>query len=162
MTGIDDDDVPWADPAIRTDYEAALGRFILAFNEVDYYLSQIIAWELGERKSQHLRSSLTAGPFAARLDTLEALSTTSRLGGVATLPMSRLRSLNADRNRLAHGHFDQNPFDGSYNVVLAAKAHEYPIKRISALANELATIAEKFRQAYLAHHFDDPDEVGTE
>ncbi len=27
-----DDDTPWADPAIRTDYEAALGRFILAFN----------------------------------------------------------------------------------------------------------------------------------
>jgi len=37
-----DDDIPWADPAIRTDYEAALGRFILAFNEVDYRLSQVI------------------------------------------------------------------------------------------------------------------------
>jgi len=37
-----DDDITWADPAIRTDYEAALGRFILAFNEVDYRLSQVI------------------------------------------------------------------------------------------------------------------------
>ena len=25
-----DDDIPFADPAIRTDYEAALGQFILA------------------------------------------------------------------------------------------------------------------------------------
>jgi hypothetical protein len=30
------DDIPWADPAIRTDYETALGRFRLAFNEVDH------------------------------------------------------------------------------------------------------------------------------
>jgi hypothetical protein len=36
----DDDYIPWADPAIRTDYEATLGRFILAFNEADYRLSQ--------------------------------------------------------------------------------------------------------------------------
>jgi len=28
----DDDDIPWADPEIRVNYEAALGRFILAFN----------------------------------------------------------------------------------------------------------------------------------
>jgi hypothetical protein len=49
------DDIPWADPAIRTDYEAALGRFTLAFNEVDYRLSQVITsvrlgseeWALG-------------------------------------------------------------------------------------------------------------------
>ncbi|MGA9917607.1 MAG: hypothetical protein WBR17_34205 [Paraburkholderia sp.] len=34
-----DDDIPWADPAIRTDYEAALSRFILAFNEVNCRLS---------------------------------------------------------------------------------------------------------------------------
>ncbi|OHV86654.1 hypothetical protein [Mesorhizobium sp. ORS 3428] len=150
-----EDEEPWADPAIRTDYEAALGRFILAFNEVDYYLSQIIAWELGERNAVHLRATPTTGPFAARLDTLEALSTTSRVGDIAALPMARLRSLNADRYRLAHGHFEQNPFDGSYGLLLAAKAHEYPIARVSALADELALIAEKFRHAYLAHHFED-------
>ncbi len=45
----DDDDVPWADPEIRIDYEAALGRFILAFNEVDYRLTQLIGWELSTR-----------------------------------------------------------------------------------------------------------------
>lgn len=35
----EDDDIPFADPANRTDYEAALGLFILVFNEVDYRLS---------------------------------------------------------------------------------------------------------------------------
>lgn len=39
MSPEDDDDIPFADPAIRTDYEAALGLFILVFNEVDYRLS---------------------------------------------------------------------------------------------------------------------------
>ena len=77
------------------------------------------------------------------------------------MPMGRLRSLNADRNRLVHGHFDQNPFDGSYTVQLSAKAHEYPIKRVSALAQELDAIAEQFRHAYFAHHFEDLDDEQT-
>ena len=54
-----DDDIPWADPAIRTDYEVALGRFILAFNEVDYRLSQVIGSELSQRgRSRLSRDSL--------------------------------------------------------------------------------------------------------
>jgi hypothetical protein len=48
MTALDDD-IPFADPAIRADYEAALGRFILAFNEVDYRVSQVIGSELSQR-----------------------------------------------------------------------------------------------------------------
>ena len=31
----DDDGTPWASPEITANYEAALGRFILAFNQVD-------------------------------------------------------------------------------------------------------------------------------
>src|SRR4051812_3049103 len=38
----DDDDTPWADPAIRASYEAALGKFILAFNQIDFYLAKIL------------------------------------------------------------------------------------------------------------------------
>ena len=40
--GLEQEDSPWADPAIRTAYEAALGRFILVHNEADYRLSQVI------------------------------------------------------------------------------------------------------------------------
>ena len=36
----DDDDVPGPSPEIRQDYQAALGRFILAFNELDYLLQK--------------------------------------------------------------------------------------------------------------------------
>ena len=38
----DDDDTPWASPEIRANYEAALGRFILAFNQVDNELTDVI------------------------------------------------------------------------------------------------------------------------
>ena len=58
---MDDDDIPWADPAIRTDYEAALGRFILAFNEADYRLSQVIAAELSERGRSDLAATASKG-----------------------------------------------------------------------------------------------------
>lgn len=53
--------IPWADPAIRTDYQAALGRFLLAFNEVDYRLSHVIGFELSARG---LAASASRGPLS--------------------------------------------------------------------------------------------------
>jgi hypothetical protein len=145
-----DEDIVWADPAIRRDYEAALGQFILAFNEVDYFVSRVIAAELNEREGADLAASASKGPFAQRLETLQILtSVPSRNGQLANLPLERLRSINSDRNHLAHGHFDQNPFDGSYTLALAAKTRDdYPIPRILALAKELTQIAELLRQTF--------------
>jgi hypothetical protein len=37
-----DDNEPWADEKIRADYEAALGRCMLAFNQLDNLLGNII------------------------------------------------------------------------------------------------------------------------
>jgi hypothetical protein len=61
----DVDDIPFVDPAIRTDYEAALGQFILAFNEVDYRLSQVIRSELSERGRADLAPTASNGPSCA-------------------------------------------------------------------------------------------------
>jgi hypothetical protein len=148
-----DDDTPWADPAIRTDYEAALGRFILAFNEVDYRLSQVIGSELSQRGRSDLAAKGSNGKFAQRLETLDILVSTTKNSWLSAFPLARLRSLNADRNSLAHGHFDQNPFDGSYTLVLAAKTRDYPVSRILSLADELTQIADQFRHAEVLHHF---------
>jgi hypothetical protein len=65
-----------------------------------------------------------------------------------------LRSLNADHNTLAHGHFDQHPFDSSYTLLLAAKTRDHPITRVADLASELARIADQFRHVELAYHFE--------
>ena len=68
-----DEGTTWADPAIRREYEAALGRFILAFNEADYRLSQVIAAELAKRGHPELAETATKGTFAQRLEKLELL-----------------------------------------------------------------------------------------
>src|SRR5271169_91526 len=40
---LSDDDVPWASPEIQQNYEAALGRFMLAFNRLDNILGEILS-----------------------------------------------------------------------------------------------------------------------
>jgi len=88
----DDDDIPWADPEIRVNYEAALGRFILAFNEVDYRLTQLIGWELSTRGREDLTASSSRGSFAQRVNTAELLATGAD-AEIASLPFQQLRTL---------------------------------------------------------------------
>jgi hypothetical protein len=158
----DDDDVPWADPEIRVSYEAALGRFVLAFNEVDYRLTQLIGWELSTRGREDLTATASRGTFAQRISTAELLATPADASAIASLPFQQLRTLGGHRNILAHGHFDQNPFDGSYRLVLSAKVQDYPIEKINVLTVELEALAEALRFAEVSYHFSDvSDEEAT-
>jgi hypothetical protein len=158
----DVDDVPFADPAIRTDYEAALGQFILAFNEVDYRVSQVIRSELSDRGRTDLAETASKGFFLERLATLEILATSAKNNRLSGTPIARLRALNTDRNNLAHGHFDQNPFDGSYAIVLAKKTRDYPVTQIRSLATELGQIAELLRTTEILYDFEDLTQTGAE
>jgi hypothetical protein len=158
----DDDEAPWADPAIRIAYEAALGRFILAFNEVDYRLTQLIGWELSTRGREDLTATASRGTFAQRISTAELLATPADASEIASLPFQQLRTVGGHRNALAHGHFDQNPFDGSYRLVLSAKVQDYPIEKINALTAEIEALAETLRFAEVSYHFADvTDEEAT-
>jgi hypothetical protein len=150
-----DDETPFADPAIRIEYEAALGQFILAYNEVDYRLSQVIRAELSKRGSKNLAGTAAKGFLTQRLEALELLATSSKNLMLSPSSITRLRTLNTDRNNLAHGHFDQNPFDGSYWIVLKAKAADYPVERIHALTSELTQIAGELRTNELIYDFED-------
>lgn len=38
----DEDDIPWADPAIQTDYEAALGSFLVSFNRLENLIGDLL------------------------------------------------------------------------------------------------------------------------
>ena len=95
-----DEGIAWADPAIRTEYEAALGRFILAFNEADYRLSQVIAAELAKLGHSDLAETATKGNFAQRLEKLELLVSSTKDQQLSALPVTKLRSFNTDRNTL--------------------------------------------------------------
>jgi hypothetical protein len=151
----EDEDVPWADPQIRFNYEASLGRFILAFNELDYFVSGLVSREYIDRKITDLCADIWGKSFYLRLEILEALASTSRLDSVRELPYAEVRELNAHRNKLAHGYFDQNPFHGDYKVLLRKKAHDFPVERIDSFAKRLAEIAGASRDAYYMWEFVD-------
>jgi len=146
--------ITWADPAIRTEYEVALGQFILAFNEADYRLSQVIKAELSERGAPDLGANAAKGGFAERLEKLEILMSGAKNSQFLTIPIAQLKLLNADRNILAHGHFDQNPYDGSYKLILRAKVRDYHVSRILALTHKLTQVIEILNAAEIQYAFD--------
>ena len=113
----DEDDIPFASPEIQANYEAALGRFILEFNRVDNLLTQIIATILGRLKRPELVADCTSREFSRKLLVFDLLKSSTEGQGIKDIVVPSLREIAHERNKLAHGHFDQNPYDGSYEVV---------------------------------------------
>ena len=150
---MDDDDVPMADPRIRADYEAALGAFILTFNEADFYLSQIIGWELQRNDLSRRLARLTEGAISQRIDIAEALAARSAEPSTKALRFDRLREINAVRNQLAHGHFEQNPFEGSYQILIKRRYLDYPASRVREINDQLEALVYDLRGAYYGYFF---------
>lgn len=136
----DDDDIPEADPAIRKDYEAALGRLILAHNEVDLHLTRLIERCLQQLGNPPELTRLKSGSFAQRLDNLRmmnAISSDLKLNRVA---FDDLSDLNGQRNIVAHGHFEQNPFMGDYVLIgKKQKYNDYSADRLNNITRRLDT-----------------------
>jgi hypothetical protein len=147
----------WADPNIRLAYQASLGAFVVNFNELDDLVTRLVgfAYEVIERP---LPRSIPRS-FAAKVDLLETF------GGMKVLqlqdaPISELRAINAMRNFLVHGHFDQNPFDGSYVVIPVNKAQQADHIQAAVIDawSARATIAwEKLRVPEAVYYFRDTD-----
>lgn len=136
----DDYDIPSADPAIRQNYEAALGRFILAHNEIDRHLTLLLEKCVAELGNPIALRDFTKGMFKVRLDrlaVLQAMPVDLRLNG---LDLAEITDLNEERNKVAHGHFEQNIYDGSYELI-TNKAHfaHYTIERLEALTARMMT-----------------------
>lgn len=150
MSDLDEDydDPPEADPEIRRNYEQALGRLILAHNEVDYWLSAILLKAVRDLAPDSALDELATGDFARRALNLQLLMKAApqiHFGGIGK---GRLAELNGIRNILAHAHFDQNPFDGTFEIVerrhrsqKARTRRDFPTERINAVAEELENIA---------------------
>ena len=113
----DDFDPPIADPAIRAEYQDALGRFIMAHNEVDFWLKGILTKAVKLLAPDGSLDSLAMGEFAARVTHLNLLMKTAPHLGFGNVGNGRLAELNGTRNILAHGHFDQDPYEGTYEIV---------------------------------------------
>lgn len=136
----DDDDGPieWADPKIRADYEAALGRLILAHNVVDRQVTELIECCLKRMGNPVQLAKLTNGLFAQRLDNLAMLKAMPMDLQLKYLDVDELKELNRLRNIVAHGHFEQNPFMGDYELITNKKRHaDFSVERMDEITARL-------------------------
>lgn len=141
-------DEPFADPAIREEYTKALGRLILAHNEVDFWISALLAKAVAKIEPDGALDGLTDGNFyqrATNLMLLMKLAPQLPLGGVGK---GSLLELNSFRNTLAHGHFEQDRYEGTFEVVRARRrgqnvkrVQDIDAARINDRAKELEDIA---------------------
>lgn len=150
----DDDDTPWADPAIRLAYEAALGEFIVTFNQLEDLVVRLVDYSCRMIKRPVPRSASSS--YAGAVDLLEIM------GGMQVLhlqgaPIAELRSIGKTRNFLVHGHFDQNPFDGSYVVspVRAGKPDHVKPEAIRELSGRAMRAWETLRHSEAVFAFRD-------
>jgi hypothetical protein len=134
----DDGYPPSADPAIRLNYEAALGRFILAHNEIDRHLTLLLEKVLDKLGNPTALKGFTSGMFKQRLDRLailQAMPLDLRLRG---LNIAEINELNEERNKIAHGHFEQNIYDGDYELITnKARFSHYTAERLDALTERM-------------------------
>ncbi len=140
------DDEAFADPKIQKDYEAALGQFLVAFNRIENVVGDVIVGALKKAGREEILGLMKGEMFARKVLILDLVSMHFPETACWTLT-NELRSLGSERNKLAHGHFDQNPFDGSYHVVTSKKRLKMPLETIRKLTER----AEKaYEQLYTA------------
>lgn len=152
----DEDDVPWASPEIRQEYEAALGRFILAFNELDNLLTEIIETTLERLDRNDLVKVCKQQNFALKLLTLDLLKSSREGAAIADVPIPLMKQVAGERNTLAHGHFDQNPFDGSYDIVVKNIRASYSAERLDGLTVMADKALQALRHASAVYDFSEP------
>lgn len=152
----DEDDVPWASPEIRQEYEAALGRFILAFNELDNLLTEIIEATLERLDRSDLVKACKQQNFALKLLTLDLLKSSREGAAIADVPIPLMKQVAGERNTLAHGHFDQNPFDGSYDIVVKSIRASYSAERLDGLTVMADKALQALRHASAVYDFSEP------
>jgi len=154
---LDDDDVPWASPEIQTAYEAALGRFMLAFNRLDNLLTELIETVLLRLNRRDLVKACTSRDFWSKLLSAELLKYSTEGRGLTDIPITAMREVATHRNKVAHGHFDQNPFSGDYDIVVKNVRATYSAEDLDRQTVETTKAWDALRYAEAFYQFsDDP------
>ncbi|RWE29170.1 MAG: hypothetical protein EOS78_30655 [Mesorhizobium sp.] len=139
---------------MQKDYEAALGAFLVIFNRIENTVSDIVVLALKKAEREDILRSLSGDLFARKLTTLELLSVAYPQAAPREL-VEELRRLGAERNNLAHGHFDQNPFDGSYRVVTDRNTLSISVAQIGKLTARADKAWDELRSSQAFFWFDD-------
>ena len=148
------DDIPTADPEIQKDYEAALGAFLVAFNHIEKIVNDIIFLALEKAERIDILKRVRGDSFQRKLITLELISLAHPGALLSKSSIEELRDLAASRNGLAHGHFHQNPFDGSYEIVTDRKAFLMPVTGLKRLTERAESAWDALRHAEAYFSFD--------
>lgn len=142
----DDDDISWADPAIRQNYEAALGRLILAYNDLDRFVTMMIECVMHDLGDRPELQKLTHGSFSRRLDNLHMLNSIRPDKRIESIGFDDLVELNRLRNIVAHGHFEQNPFQGDYELISNQKTHkDFSVERLDDITKRLDEVGDRVK-----------------
>jgi hypothetical protein len=159
------DDIPWAPPHIRLEYEAALGKFMLAYNQLDHLLSEVLTMaleELGRHDLVVAKGGIEKTDFWFRLFVLDLLRSTSVSQAFEKVDIKGMRDISAERAVVAHGHMDQNPYDGSFTLIKSGvdKGDGYTSERLANLAEKADQLWYLLR--YADAYFTFKDESGDE
>lgn len=109
-------DRPFAGPEMRKKYELALGRFLVAFNAVEDHMrftAAEICRSLGV--PELWKDHLVKDDFSRQLKNLRLLVLASPY--FKDIRFDDLMALNAERNKLAHGHYEQDLFTDEFEIV---------------------------------------------
>ncbi len=144
----------WADPEIKIAYEAALGKFILAYNQIDFYLVIILKLVI-PNADERTNNEIHNLPFSSKLLTLKFLQYTSEGKHLKGLPFEELNQLNSNRNNFAHGHMEQNPYDGTYDIIGKRKLNDASTIKLISLAGHADALWDKLRLIEATFWFED-------
>lgn len=157
-----DNDEPWADASIRPAYENALGRFLVLFNEVDDRISALITLALEDRQLSHLtkKAAITA-QFLQKAVNLELLSGPGAKHDLDAAMFREIHALAKERNVVAHGHFDQNPFDGSFTLRGRGEVKTFDTEMLHALCKRCDIVAKKLNLAMMHYWMEEISALET-
>jgi hypothetical protein len=154
-----DDDGPPVDPTIRTDYEAALGRCLLAFNQLDNLLGTILLIVLTRLDRPDLVDDcIKEADFNKMLLIFDLLKHCKEGVGINGVPLGPLRDVAKQRNLLAHAHFDDNHgMSDEYRLEDRRKKlkQTYSTKRIDSLVQQIRAAEKPLRDAECYYQFCD-------
>ncbi len=162
LDGFDDDDVPLASPEIQIVYEAASGRFMLAFNRLDNLLTELIETVLLRLNRPDLMKASTSCDFWSKLLVAELLKYSTEGGSLTNIPITAMREVITHRNKVAHGHFDQNPFSGEYDIVEKEALATYSAKDLNQQTENATKAWDLLRYAEAFYGFSDVSQLPSQ
>lgn len=149
-------DRPFAGPEMRQKYEAALGEFLVSFNAMENYMRYSVEGICKSLGKAELWGKLTSDDFSRQLKNLRLLSLAEPF--FSDTPFDRMETLNNTRNKLAHGHYDQDLFSDDYEIVGKKNRIRMSIQEIKTATEEAEDLS--IDMGWRLGKFLEPDEAG--